>query len=424
MKEKERMLDKNNMTLELEKLTKQLISKNQISKNELSKKKSLQEKGITLIALVVTIIILLILAGVTLNMALSQDGLFSKTQEAADEYKQAQSDEEEMIRQIATQMYSEYVGAEVTGYDLTSNTNSTYTATTAETGHATDQTINRDEMTWKIWDFDGNILRIIGDPTSTKLYLKGAAGYNNGVKTLDNICKQLYENNKNGVTATNLKRSDIQKVSTYDYTNYKHTQNSTTEVPNGNASDTIQFGETRKYDNAQYPEMWDIKDRNWTYEWNDDGTIIGKDKECISWETIESEENMENVMKGGDGQETFKQSYYSHVYQEDEFINDKYYDLIFKKDNENFMADYWLSGRITKCHSDTLAIFGIAAVRFNEENARMGCQDLCYSGENDGAEANFAVRPIVSINLRDSKCTLTPQTGTEGEIKYKLSFAE
>ena len=64
------------------------------------RKKSLQERGITLIALVVTIIILLILAGVTLNMALSQNGLFSKTQEAADKYKQAQEDEELEIEKI------------------------------------------------------------------------------------------------------------------------------------------------------------------------------------------------------------------------------------------------------------------------------------------------------------------------------------
>ena len=100
MKEKEKILYKNNMTLRLEKMTVLQISENRISRNELSKKKSLQERGITLIALVVTIIILLILAGVTLNMALSQNGLFSKTQEAADKYKQAQEDEEFEIEKI------------------------------------------------------------------------------------------------------------------------------------------------------------------------------------------------------------------------------------------------------------------------------------------------------------------------------------
>ena len=38
-------------------------------------KKSIGDAGITLVALVVTIIILLILAGVTINMVLGQNGL-------------------------------------------------------------------------------------------------------------------------------------------------------------------------------------------------------------------------------------------------------------------------------------------------------------------------------------------------------------
>ena len=100
MKEKERLLDKKSMNIKLEKMTKSQVSEKQMYRNELSKKKSLQEKGITLIALVVTIIILLILAGVTLNMALSDNGLFSKTQEAADKYKKAQEDEELEIEKI------------------------------------------------------------------------------------------------------------------------------------------------------------------------------------------------------------------------------------------------------------------------------------------------------------------------------------
>ena len=55
MKGKEILLEKNDMTLKLEKFTKS-IDKHQVSRNEFSKKKSLQEKGITLIALVVTIL--------------------------------------------------------------------------------------------------------------------------------------------------------------------------------------------------------------------------------------------------------------------------------------------------------------------------------------------------------------------------------
>ena len=43
---------------------------------------SKRNKGITLIALVVTIIVLLILAGVTIAMVLGQDGIFKKAQTA------------------------------------------------------------------------------------------------------------------------------------------------------------------------------------------------------------------------------------------------------------------------------------------------------------------------------------------------------
>ena len=45
------------------------------------------EKGITLIALVVTIIILLILAGVTISLAITNGGLFDKTRSAANQYQ-------------------------------------------------------------------------------------------------------------------------------------------------------------------------------------------------------------------------------------------------------------------------------------------------------------------------------------------------
>ena len=348
MKGKERMLDKNNMTLKLEKITKQSISKHQISRSELSKKRSLQEKGITLIALVVTIIILLILAGVTLNIALSDGGLFSKTQEATEKYKQAQSDEGEMVRQIAIQMYNEYVGATITGYTLSeAEGKTTCDVDTNISGHDTKQIFARDSMTWRIWDFDGRILRIIGDTTSQVLYLKGAAGYNNGLWAMDYVCNTLYSGDKTGVTATNLKRSDIQKVSTYDYTQYKHISGDPAEVVGTSKVETIQFGESIPCSNAKYPEMWEINDQNWNYDYSDDEGTTGTDKECRIWEDIgENGGKMGKEMKGDTSTVSFKQSYYAHAYKENEFINEKYYDLIFKKaDNKTLIEKYWLETR-------------------------------------------------------------------------------
>jgi len=46
-------------------------------------------KGITLIALVITIIVLIILAGVTINLTLGQNGIFNKAEEAKEEQYQA-----------------------------------------------------------------------------------------------------------------------------------------------------------------------------------------------------------------------------------------------------------------------------------------------------------------------------------------------
>ena len=48
-----------------------------------------QEKGITLIALVITIIILLILAGVTINVLIGENGLFNTASYAGEKYQQA-----------------------------------------------------------------------------------------------------------------------------------------------------------------------------------------------------------------------------------------------------------------------------------------------------------------------------------------------
>ncbi len=84
MREKRKTLDEKSENLKFEKI---------------AKKQKLQERGITLIALVVTIVILLILAGVTLNIALSDGGLFSKTKEAAKKY-QTEADREALEMSI------------------------------------------------------------------------------------------------------------------------------------------------------------------------------------------------------------------------------------------------------------------------------------------------------------------------------------
>ena len=61
-------------------------------------------QGITLIALVVTIVVLLILAGITISLVFSENGIIAKAQEAANKTKEATINEQTQMNEIADYM--------------------------------------------------------------------------------------------------------------------------------------------------------------------------------------------------------------------------------------------------------------------------------------------------------------------------------
>ena len=63
--------------------------------------KNKQEKGITLIALVVTIVVLLILAGVSISLVLSNNGVISKAKDAKNQYAEAQTNDEKQLNEVS-----------------------------------------------------------------------------------------------------------------------------------------------------------------------------------------------------------------------------------------------------------------------------------------------------------------------------------
>ena len=73
-------------------------------------------RGITLIALVITIIILLILAGVTINIIIN-GGLIGQAQNATDRYKQAEKEEFNSLNNIVEQMNNINTGGANTPID-------------------------------------------------------------------------------------------------------------------------------------------------------------------------------------------------------------------------------------------------------------------------------------------------------------------
>ena len=52
-----------------------------------------KQKGITLVALVITMVVLLILAGVSINLVLGDNGIIKRAQKARDSYSNSQKSE-------------------------------------------------------------------------------------------------------------------------------------------------------------------------------------------------------------------------------------------------------------------------------------------------------------------------------------------
>lgn len=69
-------------------------------KKQINQKEQSNKRGITLIALVVTIVVLLILAGVSISMLTGENGIIRQAQEAKKKTEESQKDEENILGQL------------------------------------------------------------------------------------------------------------------------------------------------------------------------------------------------------------------------------------------------------------------------------------------------------------------------------------
>lgn len=58
------------------------------------------QKGITLVALVITVVVMLILAGVAIAAVVDGNGLFNSTRNAADEYQLKAEEENQLLNDL------------------------------------------------------------------------------------------------------------------------------------------------------------------------------------------------------------------------------------------------------------------------------------------------------------------------------------
>ena len=226
-----------------------------------------ERKGITLIALVITIIVLLILAGVTIATLTGENGILTQAQKAKTTTANKSAEEKVKLAVMAarsqtqdaslnldklkTEVTTNYGGqvegtefpvtvaidgksftvdgdGDVSKYDKRAGikvgdyvdykpdteSGKTYDLEKfTQSGYNYAQTVTKEEdLNWRVLrKNDDGSMDLIGDETNGKVCLGGSRGYNNGVYILNDICKELYSNKAHNITARSVNLEDMEK---------------------------------------------------------------------------------------------------------------------------------------------------------------------------------------------------------------------
>lgn len=363
-------------------------------------------KGITLVALVSTIVILLILAGISIS-ALTNTGIFQKAKEAKQKSDDAALDqntkldeyEKELDQYLPQKLIDKVNDGTIKVGDYISYTPdgastenilqelATYSGSKNEytTSTLTQEIDKETGLKWRVLDVKDGKVRLISDrPTTSKITLSGAKGYNNAVYLLDKTCKTLYNNSKLASNVQNLKIEDIQDYLAYDYTQYT----------NSNV-DTGKYGGTKEYEaNKNYPNIFAKEKTGWVngikgteLNLSEQTTPINETKTTASEKIKITQTYWDKTMSANDFDGENKEMYYK----------------LFINNGSNYPA-YWMSSRCVNANSDN-ANFLVRRV----DSGLVGARNLCDSG---GCEFSyvFAFRPVITLN---SNVQVTSGNGTE-----------
>ena len=376
---------------------------------------SKKNKGITLVALVITIIILLILAGISIS-ALTNTGIFQKAKDAKQKSEDAALDQNTKLDEYENEL-DKYL-PEQGGEKLVDKVNDgtikvgdyiSYTPDQASTddilqelatysGSNTTSTLTQEidkekGLKWRVLDVKDGKVRLISDrPTTSIITLSGAKGYNNAVYLLDKTCKTLYNNSKLASNVQNLKIEDIQDHLAYDYTQYT----------NSNV-DTGKYGGTKEYTTYKnYPNIFAKEKTGWV-----DG-IQGAEL-SLSEQTTPINETKTTANE----KIKITQTYWYKTMSANDFNGDSkemYYKLFINNGEKNYNA-YWMSSRCVDAYSSR-AIFSVRGVYSGGVNA-----GGLYDSRDGWNSHDYAFRPCITLN---SNVQVTSGDGSEStpfEIK-------
>ena len=347
-------------------------------------------KGITLVALVITIIILLILAGITIS-SLTNTGIFEKAKEARDKTANAAENQAKTLNEYEDELNKYISGTagekladvvKVGDYvsytpDTVSNTDIKYTTLISNLGTYsgsdanTTSTLTQENLKWRVLDVQNEQVRLISEvPTTSKIVLNGFNGYNNAVKLLDDACSILYTNSKLANKVQNLKIEDITK--------YMTTQ-------------PILDKETYSPENKYYPEIL-LKEKGQTVNGTTGTELDLSDQTKFINQTTKSQVSSWTLTK----------TYWSQTMNStDSFTDSKYYEL-FINNGSNY-STYWMSTRCIYAHSND-AYFGVSRV-----NSGLVGAGTLYNASGIEDPYGYGFRPVITLN---SNVQVTSGNGT------------
>ena len=387
---------------------------------KLEKALKYSKKGITLIALVITIIVLLILAGVSIATLTGENGILTRANEASKKQNQATAKEKvevevlgsytengnfdlNLFRQniiknlgikesdiqqdeIQKAISIELDGVAVNIYkdgtvklkeedineqlqignyiEYSPNTEISSVSLKDYNGTATENII-REELKWRYFgnDNSGNAILISNRPTTSTINIHGAAGYNNAVKIFNEVCNKLYSNSNIAKESRNINIEDVKDCLTNEIL--------INNVLGFIGTNGTKYGEMSEYTNyTKYPSLY-LQEQN------------GLD---LSEEGLKCNGYIENSEKL-----TVKQTYwYLKNVKEENLKSTNYYELLFEAEN-GFYPVYWISSRCVSC--DYVAYFCINIIK---EGTIKG--EIIFNSANaTNYSADYTLRPIIVL---------------------------
>lgn len=177
------------------------------------KNKVKSSSGVTLTALVITIAVLLILAGVSITQIFSDEGLIDKSNEFAENTNSVIEESSEQVNNMINELdeimnpwvqNKTVVTKKLKSGTKTYNVGDDYTYDCGVEGYTGG---------WKVLGAERGKLLIMSTVDVGTLQLSGKDGYNTGVSKLNTMCAQY------GTNARSIKVEDINRVTGYDPTN-------------------------------------------------------------------------------------------------------------------------------------------------------------------------------------------------------------